>query len=137
MDDDARTVPPAYRRSMSMKILDVGQCGVDGPRMMDLFKAKLGAQVENAGDAREASRKIQQGAYDIVLINREFAADGGSGIELIRSLRETGVDVPLMLVSDHDDAQEEAVAAGAARGFGKSALSEPATLELIRSTAGA
>ena len=122
---------------MAMKILDVGQCGFDGPRMMDLFQAKLGAQVENARDAGEATRKIEQGDYDIVLINREFAADGGSGIELIRTLREEGVEVPLMLVSDRDDAQEEAVAAGAVRGFGKSELNTPATLELIKNAAGA
>jgi hypothetical protein len=37
-----------------------------------------------------------------------------------------------MLVSNYDDAQEEAIAAGAAPGFGKSALYGPLVVERVR-----
>jgi hypothetical protein len=43
---------------------------------------------------------------------------------------------PVMLVSDLEDAQVAAVAKGALRGFGKSALEETETLELIKQAAG-
>ena len=121
---------------MSLKILDVGQCGYDGPRMKRLFGEELGATVETADTADVARKKAASGQYDIVLVNRELNADGSSGIDLIGDLRKAGVSTPLMLVSDYEDAQDQAVANGAVRGFGKSALDDPATLELIKAVAG-
>jgi hypothetical protein len=41
--------------------------------------------------------------------------------------------VPAMLVSNYEDAQQEAVAAGAVPGFGKSALYGPLVAERVRS----
>ena len=118
-----------------MKILDVGQCGVDGPRMKLLFREKLGATVVNASTLEDAAQKIESGGYDIVLINRILAADGSEGSELIKKFSKQSDAPPMMLVSDHDEAQQQAVAMGAKRGFGKSALEEPETLELIREAA--
>jgi hypothetical protein len=40
--------------------------------------------------------------------------------------------VPVMLVSNYEDAQAEAVAAGAAVGFGKAALGRPQMLERVK-----
>jgi len=54
---------------------------------------------------------------------------------LIADLAGHGVTVPIMLVSDYEEAQDAAVASGALRGFGKSQLYEPQTIELIRRTA--
>lgn len=120
---------------MAIQILDVGQCGFDGPRMMRLFQERLGATVTNAADADEAAEKLEEDEFDLVLVNRVFASDDGDGIALIRELRKAGVETPMMLVSDLPEAQEQAVAAGAVRGFGKSKLADPATLELIKKTA--
>ena len=120
---------------MSLRILDVGQCGIDGPRMERLFREKLGAAVTDASSLDEAKQCLERESYDIVLVNRELASDGSSGVELIECLMRDGCDVPVMLVSDHDDAQQSAMACGAVRGFGKSQLDEPQTLELIQSAA--
>jgi hypothetical protein len=38
-------------------------------------------------------------------------------------------------VSDHADAQDQAMSSGALKGFGKAELENPKTLELIRSAA--
>lgn len=120
---------------MGMRILDVGQCGVDGPRMAALFRAELSADVDQADTADQAKRQLASTQYDVVLVNRELAADGSSGVELIADLAGHGNTTPLVLVSDRADAQDAAVAAGGVRGFGKSALGDPATIELIRTTA--
>jgi DNA-binding NarL/FixJ family response regulator len=120
---------------MSIRILDVGQCGFDGPRMADLFRTKLSAEVDQARTADEAKRQLASAKYDVVLVNRVMAADGSSGLDLIADLVKHGNTTPCMLVSDMDDAQEQAVKAGAVRGFGKANIEDQATLDLIKSTA--
>jgi CheY-like chemotaxis protein len=121
---------------MAIKILDVGQCGVDGPRMASLWRGKLHATVDRSASGDDAVRRLQQGQYDLVLVNRVLAADGSSGLDVIKSLRETNASVPVMLVSDLPDAQDEAIALGAVRGFGKADLDDQSTLDLVASVAG-
>src|SRR5258706_7999011 len=122
-------------RTMPIKILDVGQCGFDGPRMSRLLREKLDATVDCAATEQDATRHLASGKYNLVLVNRILAADGASGVELIRTLIKSGCTIPLMLVSDHTDAQDIAVTHGAVRGFGKAVLEQPETFELIRNAA--
>jgi DNA-binding response OmpR family regulator len=119
-----------------IRILDVGQCGVDGPRMSRLFESKLKAIVDEADNLDETREKLADNDYNIVLVNRVLARDGTSGLDVIEAIVANGCDCPVMLVSDRDDAQEQALVKGAIRGFGKSQLSDDATLELICRTAG-
>jgi two-component system, chemotaxis family, chemotaxis protein CheY len=120
---------------MPIKILDVGQCGFDGPRMSRLLREKLDATVDSAATEEDATRSLGAGKYNLVLVNRVLAADGASGVKLIHTLIESGCTAPLMLVSDRADAQDIAVAHGAVRGFGKAVLEQPETFELIRNAA--
>lgn len=117
------------------KVLSVGQCGIDGPAIRRMLESQLGVQVDSADDLSEARQKLQEGVYSLVLVNRELHSDGSSGIELISQIAPT-TEAPIMLVSDHDDAQQRAQQSGAVPGFGKAALNAQATLELIRSHIG-
>jgi CheY-like chemotaxis protein len=121
---------------MALKILDVGQCGFDGPRMESLFQKKMHATVDAADTLDDAAERLQSGTYDIVLVNRVLAADGSSGLDVIEQLKDSGNPTPMMLVSDRADAQDAAVKLGAVRGFGKTELGDPETLELIKRAAG-
>ncbi len=87
-----------------------------------------------AEGADAALEKLQEGDFALVLVNRVFDADGGPGMDLIKQLKsDPGLrSVPVMLVSNYEDAQEEAEAAGAAPGFGKAALGRPHMLERVR-----
>lgn len=116
---------------MAIKILDVGQCGFDGPRMAALWRDKLDATVDRVANGNDAAAKLKKGGYDVVLVNRVLATDGSSGLDVVKNLLSTKTSVPVMLVSDLTDSQDAAVALGAVRGFGKADLGEPATLELI------
>jgi CheY-like chemotaxis protein len=118
---------------MAIKILDVGQCGLDGPRMAALWRDQLGATVDRVANGKDAVERLKNGDYDVVLVNRVLAADGSSGLDVIEDLLSANKSVPVMLVSDLTDAQDAAVALGALRGFGKADLGEPATLELVAS----
>ena len=120
---------------MSFRILDVGQCGFDGPRIEGLLQSKLSATVDRAATGADARRQLAAHRYDVVLVNRVLAVDHASGVDLIAELAAGQDAPPFMLVSDRADAQEAAVAAGAVPGFGKAALGDPETYELIRQAA--
>jgi CheY-like chemotaxis protein len=121
---------------MSITILDVGQCGLDGPRLASLWRSELGAKVDRCDSARDALDRVSQNHYDLILVNRLLAADNSPGIEVLRQLNAVGNSIPVMLVSDLEDAQDAAVALGAVRGFGKAEMNERYILDLIRRTVG-
>ena len=118
-----------------MKILDLGQCGFDGPNIKAVLQEQLGATVVNASTAQAAGQKLDGGAFDLILVNRVFAADDASGLDWIRQYKSEGGQTPVMLVSDHADAQKQAQQLGAVPGFGKANLEAEETLEKIRSAA--
>jgi DNA-binding NtrC family response regulator len=117
---------------MANTVLSVGQCGYDDSRIAQVVRKALGMYVERAHSAEEARRLIGEKSYALVLVNRVFDA-GGSGIDLIGELKQSGVTVPLMLVSDYADAQAKAIANGAAPGFGKSAIGSPDVVRTLKS----
>jgi ActR/RegA family two-component response regulator len=112
-------------------VLSVGQCGIDGPRLSRLLRG-MGAAVTSASTAEEAMAALRAKPFALVLVNREFAEDGYSGVEFIGRARAEAGDARLMLVSDHADAQAAAMEAGAVEGFGKSELDSPETAEFLR-----
>jgi PleD family two-component response regulator len=115
------------------RVLSVGQCLADGPRIAHTLRQAFDAQTTHVADADEAVTTLRQAPFDLVLINRVFDADGGSGLDLIRRLQgdQELKATPVMLVSNFDDAQAEAVKAGAAPGFGKAALGRPQMLARV------
>ncbi len=116
------------------RVLSVGQCSADHGNLSRTFRQAFDAAVVGADGADEAISQLQSGDFGLVLINRIFDADGDSGLDLIRRLKadESLSSVPVMLVSNYDDAQQLAKDAGAVPGFGKGALGHPAMLERVR-----
>ncbi len=115
----------------------VGHCWADRIGLRSAVKrAVRGARIERAEDLSALRSHLGSGA--VLLINRVLGGgfDTGNGVELIQLLAETGDAGSAILISNHPDAQDEAVAAGAQPGFGKSQLRDPATEALIRQAAG-
>jgi hypothetical protein len=73
----------------------------------------------------------------LLLVNRVLDGrfNAGDGIELIGTLSRSADPPTAILISNYLEAQEQAIAAGACRGFGKSSLGNPATLALLRQAA--
>jgi CheY-like chemotaxis protein len=120
------------------RVLSVGQCFADHGSLLRTFRTHFGAEVVGADSAPEALALLEREAFDLVLVNRIFDADGGPGLDLIRQLMQEPLRgrVPVMLVSNYDWAQEEAVQAGARPGFGKSSLGQSQMLERVRAVLG-
>jgi two-component system chemotaxis response regulator CheY len=115
---------------MTTKVLSLGQCGADHASISELLDEHFGAQVVAARTYEDALAKLRQGGFALVLVNRVLDYDGRPGLDFIDTLRSDPElkGVPVMLVSNYADAQQEALARGALPGFGKSALRRPETL---------
>ena len=116
------------------RILSVGQCWADHGSIARTMKKEFGAEVDPAENTPAAIERLRKGGYSLVLVNRVFDADGASGVDLIKKVKSDAdlQSVPVMLVSNYDDAQHEATAAGAMVGFGKASLGRPQMLERLR-----
>ncbi len=117
------------------RVLDVGQCDFDHDNMSRMLSEEFRAEVKRAATGEEAFRGVQAGHFDLVLVNRILDADGASGLDLIQRLlsNEDTRATPTMLVSNYANAQDEAVALGATRGFGKNTLTSPETRDQLAS----
>jgi two-component system chemotaxis response regulator CheY len=120
-------------------ILSVGQCAFDHTRISHHLEQAFGARVLGVSTFAEALDALRRDHYDLVLVNRVNDSDDAPGLDLIRSVKaEPGLaGVPMMLVSNYPEAQQEAEALGALPGFGKGDLTSATTrtrLEAILSS---
>lgn len=120
---------------MSKRILDVGQCDIDHWQISQMLTKHFDVEVVRAKTHADAMQEVSNGAFDLILVNRINDADHSEGLEFLQTVKQRpeSESVPVMLVSNFDDAQNAAVEAGAIRGFGKSALADSATVEQLRS----
>jgi CheY-like chemotaxis protein len=119
---------------MAKRVLSVGQCIPDDTSIKSFLKREFEAVVQSADGADEAMAMLHNGPFDLVLVNRVFDADGGSGLDLLRAIKAdpSTAKIPVMLVSNYADAQAQAVEAGAEPGFGKAQLGTSGVIERLR-----
>jgi CheY-like chemotaxis protein len=116
------------------RVLSVGQCAADHAAIVRTLERHFQAEVVPADTGAEALARLREGGFDLVLVNRVGDGDGRYGLELIKQVQadECLRQVPVLLVSNYEDAQREAVQAGAKPGFGKAALGQPYMLARVR-----
>src|SRR5690606_35283169 len=125
-------------RSARPRVLSVGNCGFDHRALSEMLQQYFSGEVDAAATARDALRKITQTTYDLVLVKRQFDADGDSGLDLIRRIKSEPAhqEMPVMLISNYPEYQKVAVAAGALPGFGKAELGRVETRERVKAALG-
>jgi DNA-binding NtrC family response regulator len=111
----------------TQRVLSIGQCGADHAALAAAIRRYFQAEVVPAETATEALTELRNGNFALVLVNRILDADGSSGIDLVNRLKKEDhlENLPVMLVSNYQDSQREAVKAGAVPGFGKGVLGQP------------
>jgi two-component system chemotaxis response regulator CheY len=109
------------------RVLSIGQCGADHANLKGTIERHFRAEVVPAETTEDALAELRQNSFALVLVNRVLDADASSGLDLVKRMKaEPSLqDIPVMLVSNLDDAQREAIQAGAVPGFGKAALGQP------------
>lgn len=114
----------------------VGHCGADNIGLSRVVKRHLpGANIVTARRWSELEPYCRPGA--VLLVNRVL--DGSSetdrGVELIRRVVQMDEPLTAMLISNHEQAQREAEAAGARPGFGKAEQQSDAARQRLRDAA--
>ena len=85
-----------------------------------LLKLYPDATIAEAGTGEEALELYEWGGADLMLIDHKMPMIDGT--DLIRTLREHRVSIPLVMVSDMPDAKEAAMQAGATMFLNKDRL---------------
>ena len=119
---------------MPKRVLNVGQCFPDNASITRFLQKHFDVAVDTAETGADTFERLRRQPSDLVLINRKLDIDYSDGMDILRRLKrdESLQSVPVMLVSNYADAQEQAVAAGAEYGFGKSELSSRESVERLR-----
>lgn len=115
---------------MGQRIVLVGHCGVDAPRLeAEVSRLLPSADVLSVNSEDELESVCEEGA-DLLLINRQlpFGFETEEGVELMRDLQQAHPNVKMMLISDRPDAQDQAREAGGVEGFGKADLGRGGTM---------
>ena len=117
-----------------VSVVLVGHCGPDTWMIRSAVERALpGVTVEMVTEQGQLAEHLRPGR--VLLLNRQL--DGVFDVELGHDLIAPAISagaVPL-LVSNFAEAQEGALAAGAHEGFGKSAINDETTGDLLRSAA--
>ncbi len=119
------------------RVLNVGQCVPDHMSITSYLRRAFDAEVVKVDSEEDALAAVAAGNVDLVLVNRLYDADGASGLDTVQAIAAGDGAPPVMLVSNFDDAQQQAVKAGALPGFGKGELGSPATTEKLTPHLGA
>ena len=109
---------------MSKRVLSVGQCVPDHGSISRFLHSTFDVVIDKADTAVDALDRLRKQAYDLVLINRKLDADYTDGTEILRLIKaDTQIaDTPVMIVTNYQEHQDNAVMLGAIYGFGKSEL---------------
>lgn len=109
---------------MSKRVLNVGQCVPDHGSISRFLHSHFDVVIEKIDSGPETLDRLRKEACDLVLINRKLDADYSDGTDILRQIKADAelANVPVMIVSNYKESQENAVAMGAEYGFGKAEL---------------
>ena len=112
-------------------VLSVGQCGFDHGSISRFLESHFEVEVTPAATAASAIGLLRKQPFDLVLVNRQFDADGSEGLDFVKALKADAAlaTKPVMLVTNFPEYDEQAVTLGAVSGFGKAAVGSP---EVVR-----
>jgi two-component SAPR family response regulator len=116
-------------------VLDVGNCGPDHSAISAMFRKHFDVEILRADQLSDTLAILQQQKVDLILINRKLDIDYSDGMDILHAIKKSDAfrDIPVMLITNYAEYQQQAVAAGAILGFGKLELHAPDTLDRLRS----
>ena len=122
------------------KVLDVGQCDYDHNNIKNVVKDACNGSTVWA-HTKEEALKILSGnpnEFSLVTINRLLDKDHSEGMETLIAIKNNPElsHIPVMIISDFEEAQNKAISAGGVKGFGKTSLktkeARNKTVELVK-----
>ncbi len=122
----------------SKTVLSIGQCRPDNAAITHFLTSNFDVEVLATDLVDDSLTALQKNSVDLILINRKLDTDYSDGMEIMKQIRSNPQteQIPVMLISNFPESQEQAVAAGATYGFGKAELSSPETVQRVRDALG-
>ena len=119
---------------MSKTLLDCGNCGPDFHAIRQMVSSHFGASVVQSHGVEDTLELLRNQSVDLVTVNRKLDRDYSDGLDVAVAIKSDPEleSIPVMLVTNYDEHQEAAMAAGCVRGFGKLALKDPETRNLLK-----
>jgi CheY-like chemotaxis protein len=119
---------------MPKTVIDCGNCAPDHNAIRNLVQRNFDAVVEQTHGSKDTLARLRKGDVTLVCVNRKLDQDYSDGMVIIHSILadEKLKDIPVMLISNYEEHQSAAVACGAVPGFGKLAIGNPATVDLLK-----
>ena len=119
---------------MTKTVVDCGNCGPDYHSIRQFLTSNFDAAVVQTHDAADTLALLREKDVALVTVNRKLDRDYSDGLEVVKMIKadkEVG-EVPVMLVTNYEEHQQSAIEAGCVRGFGKLALNDPGTVDLLQ-----
>ena len=119
---------------MTKTLLDCGNCGPDYNSIRQMITSNFDASVLQSHGSEDTLEILRKRKIDLVVVNRKLDRDYSDGLEVVKAIKADPevCEVPVMLVTNYEEHQLAAIDAGCVRGFGKLALNDPGTLEVIK-----
>lgn len=119
---------------MAKTVVDCGNCGPDFHSIRQFVTSNFDAVVVQAHSGADTMKLLKERDVALVTVNRKLDRDYSDGMEVVKMiLADDNVSqTPVMLVTNYEEHQQSAMDAGCVRGFGKLALRDPATVELLQ-----
>jgi DNA-binding response OmpR family regulator len=98
-----------------------------------MLSENFDVRIDRVMFVKDALERMRANRYDLVLFNRLIFEDNTEGIELLKATKADPAlkNVPIMMISNFEDAQVASVAAGGEPGFGKKTVFAASTVELL------
>jgi CheY-like chemotaxis protein len=118
---------------MTKTVVDCGNCGPDFHSIRQFLTSNFDAVVVQSHNAAETLKLLRERDVALVTVNRKLDRDYSDGMDVVSVIKadeEVG-EIPVMLVTNYEEHQQSAIAAGCVRGFGKLSLRDPGTVNLL------
>jgi two-component system chemotaxis response regulator CheY len=117
------------------RVLDVGNCGPDHSAISSMLRKHFDVDILRTDQLADTLATLNSHPVDLILINRKLDIDYSDGMDILHAIKKSDAfrDIPVMLITNYAEYQQQAVAAGAILGFGKLELHAPDTLNRLRS----
>jgi len=118
---------------MSKRVLDVGNCVPDHAAIRRMLERHYGVEVKQTHAADDTLAALRSERFDLVLVNRKLDIDYSDGLDVIRLMKGDPhlTEIPVRLITNHPEYQQDAVQVGAELGFGKLELEAESTHERL------
>ncbi len=118
---------------MTKTVLDIGNCNPDHASLKGMLTEQFGTEVLRAADLPSALEILGKASVDLIVVNRKLDIDYSDGIDVIKHLKQDSTlgKIPIMMITNYEEHQQQAVQMGALYGFGKSELRDSATRERL------